>query len=93
MDIAILIIVIVTLLLLGIITFFTFQIWIHAKESKIQMANFKEELKNSQEKLNEDVQEIVGKGVSQLIQSIEFVQKEVNSQSQKIEENIQKTSY
>jgi hypothetical protein len=44
MDIAILILVIVAILLLGLLTFFIFQIWIQSKESKIQMVNHLQEI-------------------------------------------------
>lgn len=44
MDIAILILVIVAVILLGIVTFFIFQIWVQSKEAKIQLTNHLQEI-------------------------------------------------
>jgi predicted PurR-regulated permease PerM len=47
MDIAILILVIVAVILLGIVTFFIFQIWVQSKETKLQLTTLVEDIKKS----------------------------------------------
>lgn len=47
MDIAILILVIVAVILLGILTFFIFQIWVQSKETKLQLTAVVEDIKKS----------------------------------------------
>jgi hypothetical protein len=47
MDITILILVIVAVILLGIVTFFIFQIWVQSKETTIQLSSVVDETKRS----------------------------------------------
>jgi type II secretory pathway pseudopilin PulG len=67
MDIAILILVIVAVILLGILTFFIFQIWINATEAKIQLTNNLQEIKYLENKL-EDVRSEIIKNIDKHIQ-------------------------
>ncbi|MFM2156550.1 MAG: hypothetical protein RL516_1299 [Bacteroidota bacterium] len=44
MEIAILILIIVSVILLSIVTFFSFQIWVQTKEAKLQLANHHQDI-------------------------------------------------
>lgn len=88
MDIAILILLIVTLILLGIVTFFIFQIWIQSKESKIHLTNHLQEIQKgfSQMDHNLKIQN------NQVIDNIRVDQKNLANSLEAIKENLKEVN-
>ena len=84
MDIAILILVIVAVILLGIVTFFIFQIWVQSKEAKIQLTNHLQEIQkgfsnsdNNLKTLNLQLIESIGIENKGLVNAIDQLKEEI----------------
>lgn len=84
MDIAILILVIVAVILLGILTFFIFQIWVQSKETKIQLTNHLQEIQkgfsnsdSNLKTLNLQLIESIGIENKGLVSSIDQLKEEI----------------
>jgi hypothetical protein len=93
MDIAILILVIVAVILLGIVTFFIFQIWVQSKEAKIQLTNQLQEIQkgfsnsdNNLKTLNLQLIESIGIENKGLINSIDQLKEEIKDLENEIKD-------
>lgn len=84
MDIAILILVIVAVILLGILTFFIFQIWVQSKETKIQLTNHLQEIKKGFSNSDSNLKTLN----LQLIESISIEHKGLVSSIDQLKEEI-----
>lgn len=104
MDIAILILVIVAVILLGILTFFIFQIWVQSKETKLQLTsvvddikkNFSE-LESNQKKQSETISEYIklefekaSLNVNELKVKIQSLENELKVSNEIVIEQIEK---
>lgn len=93
MDIAILILVIVAVILLGIVTFFIFQIWVQSKEAKIQLTNHRQEIQkgfsnsdNNLKTLNLQLIESIGIEHKGLVNSIDQLKEEIKDLENEIKD-------
>jgi predicted PurR-regulated permease PerM len=84
MDIAILILVIVAVILLGILTFFIFQIWVQSKETKIQLTNHLQEIQKGFSNSDSNLKTLN----LQLIESIRIENKGLVSSIDQLKEEI-----
>jgi len=94
MEIAILILVITSLLILGATCFFSFQIWIQSKELKISISNMNDEIKKINSEVNSNlnskiisIENTVKEEIEKIIKKIQ----ELNNQNIKLENNIENT--
>jgi hypothetical protein len=94
MIIAILIIVIVSLIILALLSFFIFQIWVQHKELKIQLSNHMTEIKNgfinfesSQKALNIQTLEILKLDYNSVLNAIEQMKEEIKKLEINVNEN------
>jgi len=104
MDIAILILVIVAVILLGILTFFIFQIWVQSKETKLQLTSVVDdikknfaELESNQKKQSETITEHIklefdkaSSNVNELKTKIQSLENELKVSNEIIIEQIEK---
>lgn len=93
MDIAILILVIVAVILLGILTFFIFQIWVQSKEAKIQLTNHLQEIQkgfsnsdNNLKTLNLQLIESIGIEHKGLVNAIDQLKEEIKDLENEIKD-------
>jgi len=84
MDITILILVIIAVILLGILTFFIFQIWVQSKETKIQLTNHLQEIQKGFSNSDSNLKTLN----LQLIESISIEHKGLVSSIDQLKEEI-----
>jgi hypothetical protein len=104
MDIAILILVIVAVILLGILTFFIFQIWVQSKETKLQLTSVVDdikknfvELESNQKKQSESITEHIklefdkaSSNVNELKAKVQSLENELKDSNEIVIEQIEK---
>lgn len=104
MDIAILILVIVAVILLGILTFFIFQIWVQSKETKLQLTSIVDdikknfvELESNQKKHSESITEHIklefdkaSSNVNELKAKVQSLENELKVSNEIVIEQIEK---
>jgi hypothetical protein len=104
MDIAILILVIVAVILLGILTFFIFQIWVQSKETKLQLTSVVDdikknfvELESNQKKQSESISEHIklefdkaSSNVNELKAKVQSLENELMASNEIVKEQIEK---
>jgi predicted PurR-regulated permease PerM len=104
MDIAILILVIVAVILLGILTFFIFQIWVQSKETKLQLTSVVDdikknfvELESNQKKQSESITEHIklefdkaSSNVNELKAKVQSLENELMVSNEIVKEQIEK---
>ena len=94
MEIAILILVITSLLILGATCFFSFQIWIQSKELKINISSMNDEIKKINTELNSNLNSkinLIQNIISEELEKICKKMQELNDQNIKLENNIGNT--